>query len=441
MTSRTVLLWILLAVGAVWILAHAIRRDIRYDDEYPGDLRNRIVGARLIEDGRDPYFHKWKKAEGIRYYDPENFLDMKVSATTVSPFFLQLLAPIADWPEAQIVPFWLVLEYLAMAIITVIAVLIARTPAQKQMVLVIALLFLLTNAWKEHINLGQCYIFTPLIAALFYWSMRGKDSLVLAFLAGLFAVCLILYRPNAIFFFLPFVLLIRRYSRNWLIAFCIAPLLLGGWSLVSHSERGLWQKYSMMIDEQIKIHQHIPYQHVVVEADPKYPQWEGINMPLEQLLWDQESDKFYSEQGNVFVIYQHLFGRSLPVSILTAIFLAVTGGLLFFFWRSHPLRELSLERITLFGYCLYMLSDLFSPLLRHQYNTLQWIFPLLLIAAVLKPGKWPVIGLLLAGMLLNIVHIPHVKMQNTMGEYLILLVLLTLSLWPQRDPKAKEALL
>jgi Na+-transporting methylmalonyl-CoA/oxaloacetate decarboxylase beta subunit len=88
-----------------------------------------------------------------------------------------------------------------------------------------------------------------------------------------------------------------------------------------------------------------------------------------------------------------------------------------------------------------MLSDLFSPLLRHQYNTLQWIFPLLLIAAVLKPGKWPVIGLLLAGMLLNIVHIPHVKMQNTMGEYLILLVLLTLSLWPQRDPKAKEALL
>ena len=35
--------------------------DIHYTKEYPGDLRNRIVGARIIADGHSPIFTNGRK--------------------------------------------------------------------------------------------------------------------------------------------------------------------------------------------------------------------------------------------------------------------------------------------------------------------------------------------------------------------------------------------
>lgn len=431
MSRISLIIWCLLAVAAILIVPHAIRRDIRYGNEYLADLRNRVVGARLVEDGRDPYFHKWKSTEGIRYYDPESFSDWRISATTVTPFFLHLMLPLADLQQVDIVPLWLGLEYLAFAGILVIALCLARTPGRKQAVLLFALLFLLTNAWKDHTSQGQSYIFQPLLAALFYLGMRRKDSLAGALLAGLFAVSFILLRPIGIFFFLPFVFLIRRYPRNWLIAFCIPPLLLGGWSLISPRERGLWQQYALMLREHTLRHQHLPGVHVKIEPDPHYPVWEGIDKTHQLQLWDQEQDKYYSEVGNVFVIYAHLFGRTLPVRWLPVLLSGVVIVLLFVFYRRHaPFRELTLEQVTLFGSCLYMIADVFAPVYRNQYNTTQWLFPLLLAVAILKPEKRIVMGCLLAAMLLNIVHIPHVKMENSIGEYSFLVILLALSLAP-----------
>ena len=73
--------WLLVAAGAATVLTYALIRDIRYEREYQKDLRNRIVGARLLEDG-------------IRYYDLLDFTDYIVSPVTVSPFTLHLLRPI-----------------------------------------------------------------------------------------------------------------------------------------------------------------------------------------------------------------------------------------------------------------------------------------------------------------------------------------------------------
>ena len=51
------------------LLTHSIYRDIQLEKQYPSDLRNRVVGARLQKDGKDPYFYKWKKEDGFRYID------------------------------------------------------------------------------------------------------------------------------------------------------------------------------------------------------------------------------------------------------------------------------------------------------------------------------------------------------------------------------------
>jgi hypothetical protein len=56
------------SIAAV-LLIIAFIRDARYEKLYPGDLRNRVVGARLIYDGKSPYFYKWQPQDGMRYYN------------------------------------------------------------------------------------------------------------------------------------------------------------------------------------------------------------------------------------------------------------------------------------------------------------------------------------------------------------------------------------
>ena len=97
--------------------------------------------------------------------------------------------------------------------------------------------------------------------------------------------------------------------------------------------------------------------------------------------------------------------------------------------RHRPFQTLSLEQLALLGYCCYMLGDLFSPVVnRHQYPGVQWLFPVLLAVATLRKGQRVSLAALAMGLLLNIFHFPLLKMRNTTGEYLLLLVLVVLSL-------------
>src|SRR6186713_1484838 len=111
----TALLFILILV-----ITYTIVRDSRVITHFYGsDLRNRVVGARMIRDGRSPYFYKWKGADGVRYYDPDNdppkWSDKKLSVVSATPFFHHLLAPLTEWPQMKIFRLWMVLEYLALA--------------------------------------------------------------------------------------------------------------------------------------------------------------------------------------------------------------------------------------------------------------------------------------------------------------------------------------
>lgn len=433
MTVQGILVRMGLAAVLFLILIHALKRDIRYSGYFPDDLRNRIVGARLVKDGLDPYTNKWKKGDGFRYYDPTNFDSLTVSRVTVSPFFLHLLSPIADMPFSALSLWWLALEYFAVAVLVAIALWIARDATQQWTVLVFAVLFLMTNAWKDHVLLGQNYILTTFLFALLFFCMRRGDTPLLGFVTGCCAACLVFTRINGLFFLLPFVFLFRAYSRQWKLAFCVAPLLLLGWTLLSPRERGLWQGYSYMLSEQIRAHQGLPTHLQKNDPDPGFPYFEGIDYPAAEKARADEPDKFKVEHGNVFHLYEAVFKRRIPVPVLTGICCGLIGLLfLLFFVRHRPFTALSLEKTAFFGCCLYMISDLFSPVYRYQYPAVQWLFPLLLAAAVCKGEQRIACWILLAGILLNSWRFPLIRMPNTTGEILFLVVLLTLSFMSAR---------
>ncbi|HEY4110150.1 hypothetical protein [Puia sp.] len=426
--------WLLLTSAVLFVLGYAISRDIRFEKAYAGDLRNRVTGSRIVKDGGSPYFYKWSAADGLRYYDPQNFDDWRPSHMTSTPVMYRLLSPLVEMPQATISRCWLVLEYLMFAGIALWAFLRAVTPLQRQAVLLVFGLVLLTNGWKQHVANGQTYLCIPLFAMLFFafWEKNGHPARDLA--AGVAAACLVGIRPNTALFFVGFLFLIPFYPRRRLLWFCLPAVLLAGWTLFSSHERGLWQDYFHNVAEATKINQKLHPDIVHNVADPHYRKWEGIDTVETTRYMDHPPAPIYSENGNFFVLFNGIFHTVLSVTAMGVLALGAIGIVVLLFFlrlRGQPSDKPDLAGAALLGVCLFMIADLASPIYRHQYYTVQWIFPLLLAATEFTPGRKWIYVLLLVGLLLNCIHLPFVKMGQTIGEYGLLLGFLGMALTPR----------
>ncbi len=432
--SRKSVYFILLISFAI-VLACVVHTDIRLQRHYSYDLRNRVVGARLTRDGYSPYFYKWRKKDGIRYYDPQNIDGATVSVMTASPFFHHLLYPVAEWPQKKISQWWLVIEYLFFSATVILAWLLTRNDRQRYLVLVAAMLFLLTKAWIFHVFKGQYYIGIPFGAMVFYYLLQKSRNIPGSAAAGLTAIILVLVKPPVILFFLPFIWLVRGYSRGQIIAFCIPVILLTGWTLADRQELFLWQDYGRSIPEQIKMHQVGNPGTQPHDPDPQFKEWEGIRDWLR--LENEDPVEIFNECGNFYLMIPRFFHRNVPLPLQKAIYLFLITGLAGAFYFTHRLGDTpDPAKIAILGFCLYMVSDLFSPVMRFQYNTVQWLFPVLLAATIYESRYKAIFGLLGTGLLLNIIELPKGP-GHTLGEYFMLGALISLSF--SRKP-AKNAL-
>jgi hypothetical protein len=408
--------WPILIAAFTVILAWAVYRDIHFEQQYTSDLRNRVTGARLEMDHRSPYFFTWKSTDPMRYYDPENRWDstapLRVSNITASPFFLHLMQPIANLQQRTISRIWLLIEYLLLAIATGIGLALAANRTQKAMVLLAVALFLLTEAWQQHIANGQSYLLIPVLALLFYFFFRKKNCLIL---------------------FLPFLFVIKRYSLKSLAVFFLPVVLLVTWSLASREERSFWLDYKKFLGEVVKGHQAgIDFSKRI--SKDVYPghNYEGLRREEIDAAFEKLPYKAHSEHANVFVLYENIFHRKVNLAILGMACIAcmvVLAGCYVWTHRSRTV-EYDLLSLAILGYCLYMIADLFSPVWRHQYYTTQWLCPLLLAASAWRPSQRNFFLLLGAGLVLNIVNLSFMKMEHSIGEYLFCLVLLLMVLLP-----------
>ena len=100
-----------------------------------------------------------------------------------------------------------------------------------------------------------------------------------------------------------------------------------------------------------------------------------------------------------------------------------------------------MSQLAVFAFCLYMILDLFSPIYRIQYYSVQWLFPLLLIATSWESRQWKPVAVSAVYLLLTIIHLPYGVKQNTLEEYVLLAFLLgfALSARGEQAPKASPA--
>ncbi len=107
------------------------------------DLRNRVVGARLIIEGIDPYFFKWIPGLSDRLYDPLDNPSQILSKVSVPPTVLALHSIMARLPYMQQKVLWLIVEWAAFAGIVSIFIKTNTSRLKRNSILIVSF-FLLT---------------------------------------------------------------------------------------------------------------------------------------------------------------------------------------------------------------------------------------------------------------------------------------------------------
>ena len=132
----------LLVIAAVTITLTGILFDFKNTITYIGsDLRNRVVAARLVLEGIDPYFFKWYPGLSDRFYDPLEIPEAVLSKVSVPPTVLALHSIIAKLGYLQQKIIWLIVQWVAF--ISTILIFLKASNSQSRNNLILAVGFFL----------------------------------------------------------------------------------------------------------------------------------------------------------------------------------------------------------------------------------------------------------------------------------------------------------
>ena len=415
-----ILLPVLVAIG---ILIYSIRRDSALEKSHPGDLRNRVVGARLQMDGITPYFYHWDSTAPVRYYDPSGYNHVAVSNITSTPYLHQLLYPIANLDQRLISRMWLWMQYIALAIAIGIAWKLATKKNQKILVASLGLLYLFTYWWTGNVVQGQNYWLIPLAAFLLFASLLRPDKWWKGSIASILAISLVLIRPTLLLFILPFIVLLPYLTRQFLLSFGLTSILFLTFYLTLTDSIKYWADYRQGMAAHVSMHQgKLPLlpNYEPIEPLSEYEGW--IRSQIEQ-DGQKISYKPSGESGNLFVWIKQITGTSYPVWMNYLLLLSLLPLLLIVFKRKT--RSLGYDPLLFFssvtGLALYMLSDFLSPVHRFAYNGAPWLFLLLLVGSKLdfRQGTLIIFWIILALILISLPS-GFIPMQHSIAEYMLL---------------------
>jgi hypothetical protein len=209
-------LWLRIFVIALTlvVIAHVLIQSVRDLETYPGiDLRAKVVGARLLIRGMNPYYD-------FRHALYPEHLRM-LNADTYSPALLLFYTPLCElsWNVQRVVYF--LADWAAMLLCyVVIARIFPKKASRTALWAAFVLLFIAGFGFRFHLERGQYYIELALLtAAASVYLFRKSDRWFHAFPLAL----LVLLRPTyAICIVCAFVLRRIRYAA---LAACLCVLL------------------------------------------------------------------------------------------------------------------------------------------------------------------------------------------------------------------------
>ncbi len=365
----------LLLIFAILISIFGFYRDFRNTFKYGGiDLRARVVGARLLLEGIDPYHYKWNENDSELLFDPMDTLDRPVSRVTRPPALLAIHSIMAPLPYNIQRIIWFFLQWIFLLTSILLFSLSTNSEFKKKLIWILGLLFISGNSfWRLHVERGQIYILYIFLIALAFWLSNKKfrlNHILSGFVIGFTASL----RPIVIFMSLPMLI-----YKKWklligtvigLVAGLATPLLITNifvwkeyynamqfWGRNPHIFGNRWgELYSSLYPDRI------------IEGMHNIASGAGV------LTTD-------SSIQSIFIRYIGIKLYPTTLIIILISILIIFSMMLFIIRR----REISMNLLFLISSGLVFISEYFLPAARYSYTNVIWLLPLSLIIINYNP--------------------------------------------------------
>lgn len=384
---------ILLLVLSILMACIGVYIDACNTLKYGGiDLRNRVVGARLLVGGHDPYYFKWNEEYSDRYLDLIDRPEFAVNRVTVPPTVLMMYSFFSNWDYKQLRIFWFIVQW--MSLLLCMYLLASRCQTKEKALLVwISGLFLIacSDFWRFHVERGQVYILYSLLLAISYYLLGIKHKYS-DFLSGVITGFAIGFRLPIALMAIP-VIYFRKFSMlagmavGCASSICITLIYFGIKPWISY--------FTAM------------YEHGLIHL---YILLGGKLNPLTniQLVENMDISNFYPFL-EVDTSLQGVFGYSdiaLSSSSLLIIFSILLTCLIIYLVIHEKRIEQSDELIFLLGTSIILVAEFFIPAFRFTYNNVIWIVPIALIIISFEKNYFRPLFYLSIALLLSFLNVP-----------------------------------
>ncbi|HMH33192.1 MAG TPA: glycosyltransferase 87 family protein [Puia sp.] len=341
--------------------------DVRYG--YFSDLRNRVVGARLMKEKISPYYFKWNPSYPVTLFDPADISNIKNNLITSPPSLLWLMQPIATLNYTTICYLWVGIHYLFFLLLLLPMYAYARTATQKSFVLTSAMLLLFSDHWRDSVLRGQSHFIFPAVVAniLIIVSEPGKWRY---FWGGLLFALLVWIRPNAVLIF-PFLLLSIETDRRQLLTGFLTGALVFALITIVFKQESYWLDFYHSCREWIN--------NRVSGIQFSKDGWPGVDR--EKAVIHDHLLKPRSEIGDIYNLVKFKLHVDIKPIYLISAFCLVYLTAFFLSWKKQT-RFFSEALLT--GILLYWFGEMTTPVLKMSYYYVELFFVVLFLASEFK---------------------------------------------------------
>jgi Glycosyltransferase family 87 len=380
---------ILFFLFALCLCLSFIRYYSKIDDCYFIDLRNRVVGARLIKLGISPYFFKWNSSYPETLLDPIDKCNIKNNMITSPPSLLLLMTPLGGLSYFKICYYWFIIQYLFFLGIVISFYAHFKNVFSRIFLLMTGIILVFSDFWADSIFRGQSHFIFPAMLAiiLLLESLKWRTRFLWI---GILLSILIWIRPNALLL-VPFCFLCRWIDRRYLFLGLSGGALFFVAITFLFKQEGYWLDFYRSCTEWMKNSSSglklagCPAP-AIVEFKTVHYQQHGFVL------------KYKTQITDIFSIASTKFHILLPQVYLFGFFL-VTYLSAIYFCIKRPARSFSEALLT--GVLLYWMSEMTAPILKMSYYYVELFTVVLFLACKFIDLAFREQCLLLAGLLLS----------------------------------------
>ena len=326
------------------------------------DLRNRVVGTRVLLDGKDPYFFKWDDNTPEYFVDARDiYSNFPMSRLTVPPSVLLLHSPFASIPYKTQQILWAFIQWILLLVSILLLADIARSKIQKKIIWIVGLLFIAGSFfWRMHVSIGQNYILYTFLIILSFWLAKQKFK-THYFLSGFILGITTAFRFPVLLFAIPFLI-----QKKWrIITGGITGIIIVFSSTFFVANIGIWKSYfaSLKFHEQF----HLSILEPIYGLHPN-----SVIDGIKNAVFSANLPRADSSFQDIFRRYLNIKVHSQTLEISLIIILIV---IIFFLYKNRSEKK-SMEYLFFVGVALIFISEYFLPAARLSYNNVIWL-PLL----------------------------------------------------------------